>query len=200
MWSVVEQPSSSIRAGGASFTLRFAPTSAGLRRGAFVFALGTRADDRVVFALEGDATAAPRSAGLVEDSYDGVFDLLPDFAALTPSSTTVVATIGLHERAGTDHFALRFRGALEVPTDGDWTFFATSDDGSRVLVDGVVIVDNDGLQAPTEVAGTTALVAGPHALEVQYFEKEGGEFLAVEWSGPDRAREALPASVLFTTP
>jgi hypothetical protein len=69
-----------------------------------------------------------------------------------------------------------------------------------VIIDGDVVVDNDGLHGPLEIAGTTTLSAGPHALEIQFFEKTGGEVLTVQWQGPGRARESLPAGALFSTP
>ena len=34
-----------------------------------------------------------------------------------------------------------------VPTDGTWTFFLSSDDGSRLFIDGALVVDNPG-EAP----------------------------------------------------
>jgi hypothetical protein len=200
-WTVVDQPGSAVRPGGTSFAVRFAPTSVGDLEGALILATGTRADERLVIALRGEGTGPARSAGLLVSVYEGVFDVLPDFATLTPAATTVQATATLPpEREDTDGFALLLRGAIDVPTAGAWTFFATSDDGSQVLVDGALVVDNDGLHGPVERSGTAELTAGLHSLEVRFFEKAGGESLVVEWSGPGRNREELPASALFTAP
>ena len=104
------------------------------------------------------------------------------------------------DRIGTDIFAARFVGAIEIPAAGLWQFQSSSDDGSRIMVGGTVVVDNDGLHGPVSVAGAVELSAGRHAFEVQYFEKDGGESLAVSWEGPGVASSAIPASVLFTSP
>jgi hypothetical protein len=181
--------------------VRFAPTAVGPQRGALVFATGTRATERVIVPLAGIGDGPERVAGVRCAVYSGNFDALPDFAALTPVETTGAANLSLPaERSGTDFFAVVLLGVVEVPATGDWQFFSTSDDGSRVIVDGVVVVDNDGLHGPVEQSGTIVLAAGPHAIEVQFFEKTGGELLVVEWSGPGQPRVTVPATALFSTP
>ncbi len=144
------------------------------------------------------APSGNAGAGVRVSIYDGNFSLLPDFDTLTPRTTIVQPDLSLGGRAGTDLFALRFEGTLDVPAAGAWTFRTTSDDGSRLLIDGVVVVDNDGLHGATEVARTITLDAGPHAIEVQFFEASGGDVLVVEWEGPGTPREVIPASALTT--
>ena len=46
-----------------------------------------------------------------------------------------------------DQFALRFEGALSIDAEGEYTFWLKSDDGSRLTIDGKVVVDNDGIHA-----------------------------------------------------
>jgi hypothetical protein len=196
-WSVLQQPASTVRPGGATFPVRFAPTTTGALRGAIVLAHGTRASERIVVALRGTGEGPTRLPGVRCATYDGTFDALPDFTTLSPSSTTLEPALAVPTaRLRTDFFGALFLGVLDVPTAGDWTFHVTSDDGSRVIVDGAVVVDNDGLHAPLTVENTVALAAGPHALEVQFFEKTGGEVLTIEWTGPGHSREVIPATAL----
>jgi hypothetical protein len=49
-----------------------------------------------------------------------------------------------------EHVLLRHTGLLTVPQDGLYHFVLTSDDGSRLEIDGVRVVDHDGLHGPTE--------------------------------------------------
>lgn len=188
----------------APFVLRYTPTLAGAHEGALLFAWGVKATQRVFLDITAEATGgAPpptTTPGLAAAIYDGAFDVLPDFDAITPTETVVTSTFDISARAPTsdvgDAFAYRFDGFLEVPADGAWTFTTTSDDGSRVWIDGALVVDNDGLHGPVEVSGEVALSAGPHAIRVGFFENSGGAMLSVEWSGPGRAREPIPADVL----
>jgi hypothetical protein len=164
-----------------------------------VIALGARTDERAIIALTGRGFGSTAEPGLRADIYDGSFDVLPDFTPLTPTSTGVSATLTIDAaRIGTDLFATRFVGAIEVPTAGTWQFQSASDDGSRVIVGDAVVVDNDGLHGPISVGGSVELTAGRHPFEVQFFEKDGGESLEVRWEGPGVANELIPASVLFT--
>jgi mono/diheme cytochrome c family protein len=66
-----------------------------------------------------------------------------------------------------------------------------SDDGSRLAIDGRVVVDNDGVHAPTEKSGKVQLKAGKHAFVVEMFESGGGEELRVQLEGPDLKRRDL---------
>lgn len=204
MWRVVTQPAATVGSGGSRLRVRFTPTIGGVLEGKLVVAWGVGSDERLILDVTGtgEGPVAPvRTPGLRAAIYDGAFELLPDFDTLTPTTTTTLPAISISLRADTDNFAFRFQGALDVPADGSWTFTTESDDGSRLLIDGAVVVDNDGPHGPLEVAGVVELVAGPHTLEVQFFENAGGELLNVTWQGPGvPTREALPASALFTGP
>lgn len=147
-------------------------------------------------ALPAQAPAGATLPGLRCDYYEGEWKALPDFAALTPKATTVAATIAFPEQRAQDRFALRFSGHLAVPADGLYTFSTTSDDGSQLLIDGQVVVDNDGLHGAIERTGTVALLAGAHRIEVRYFEAWGGDALEVAWQGPGIGRGPIPASAL----
>lgn len=203
MWSVVTQPSSTLTSAGASMSVRFSPTVAGPLLGKLVVAWGVETADRLIVDVRGvgDGPVAPeREPGLRTAIYDGAFEALPDFDTLTPATTTTQPDLSLAARAGGDNFAYRFQGALEVPGAGSWTLFSTSDDGSRVIVDGAVVVDHDGLHGATEASGAVELTAGLHAFEVQFFEAAGGEALTVSWEGPDVPKAVIPADAFFTSP
>ena len=68
-----------------------------------------------------------------------------------------------------------FEGQIVFPATGVWTLFTDSDDGSRLLVDGVQIVDNDGLHGMRERSGTIQVdQIGPRNVRVEFFERGGG--------------------------
>jgi beta-glucosidase len=75
----------------------------------------------------------------------------------------------------TDHFSARWTGAIAPAVAGNYTFFARSDDGSRIILDGKTIVDNwHDQQAHTE--STTIPLEANHTykLVVEYYNI-GGE-------------------------
>lgn len=95
-----------------------------------------------------------------------------------------------------DAFATRQTAAIEVPATGEYSFFTSSDDGSRLYIDEQLIVNNDGLHGMVEKSGTMNLEAGLHAIVVTYFDNGGGDGLAVSWSGPGFAKQQIPPSAL----
>jgi hypothetical protein len=106
---------------------------------------------------------------------------LPDFSALTPYATSSAATVAWESTGGEfgDSGRAEFVGAvltgwLDAPATAAWTIHAESDDGSRVWIDGNLVVDNDGLHPMVNRSGTVALAAGKHAIRIHFFENGGG--------------------------
>ncbi|MCB8932514.1 MAG: alpha-L-fucosidase [Chthonomonadaceae bacterium] len=120
------------------------------------------------------APGAGLMPGLTVETFAGDWDKVPDFGALKPEGTSVEPVVGLDPLKTREHYGRRIRGYVVVPADDVYTFFLASDDGSRLLVDGKLVVDNDGLHSMQENSGAVALAAGPHAIEIGYFNKTGG--------------------------
>jgi predicted esterase len=127
-----------------------------------------------------------------------------DFNALLPVKLGWVTNFSLTPRTQNDYFAFRFEGKLNVTTASTYTFYLNSDDGSKLYIDGVLRVNNDGLHGTGEVAGSPfSLSAGVHDIVVEHFEKTGGEALTVRWSRPGLSVQNIPNSALtnvFTYP
>jgi hypothetical protein len=96
-----------------------------------------------------------------------------------------------------DIFAMNFSGYINVPSDGQYTFYTTSDDGSNLYIDNVLVVNNDGLHGSTEKSGTVGLKAGKHAISVGFFEQTGSQVLSVSYAGPGITKQAVPSSSLY---
>ncbi len=93
-------------------------------------------------------------------------------------------------------FALQTTTTLQVPTEGDYVFQMNSDDGSKLSIDGKLLIDNDGLhqafgpgpedsQTVGQKEATVRLTAGDHALALDYFQ--GPKFriaLELKWKKP----------------
>jgi hypothetical protein len=95
-----------------------------------------------------------------------------------------------------DTFAARYTGLIRVDTTGDYTFQITSDDGSRLWIDGAPVIGHDGRHAFTSRSVTMRLAAGFHALRVDYFEDAGSAGLNLAWDGPGFDMQTVPASHL----
>ncbi|MZE79702.1 family 16 glycoside hydrolase [Streptomyces xinghaiensis] len=84
----------------------------------------------------------------------------------------------------TDNFSAEVTGYLVIPSDGTYTFRLTSDDGSRLTVDGREVIDHDGLHGAEPKDGSVHLTAGSHPFRVDYFERGGEQQLTLAWRPP----------------
>ncbi|MBL9031460.1 MAG: alpha-L-fucosidase [Phycisphaerae bacterium] len=142
------------------------------------------------------AVARPQP-GLRLRAYEIELESLPDLGSLPHASARVVPTIGVDARPRDYRYALRFDGFIRVPDDAAYTFTLNSDDGSRLFIDGRLVVDNDGLHSLRERSGVAPLAAGLHAIVVEFFERTGGDGLELFWAWRDLPRRAVPASALL---
>ncbi|RYD34308.1 MAG: hypothetical protein EOP86_11270 [Verrucomicrobiaceae bacterium] len=131
-------------------------------------------------------TQGPALTDLNFKLYLGEWDKLPDFSTLTPHRAGPLPDklVDIKLEGMTEHFGVRYEGAFEVPQDGRYEFFLSSDDGSRLSIDGRPILDNDGIHpASTVKSRNLRLTKGPHRLMLDYFEANGEEQLYLAWSG-----------------
>jgi PKD repeat protein len=148
----------------------------------------------------------PNPGGPTSLAYDyyetGPLNALPDFSALTPVKSGTVNSFTLDPRQRDDDFAFRYTGTITVATAGAYTFYLSSDDGSRLFINNTLVVNYDGLHGAGEQSGVINLPAGTHDIRVEYFERGGGQSLAVQWAGPGVAKGpvaqgAFKAPVVF---
>jgi putative heme-binding domain-containing protein len=123
---------------------------------------------------------------------------LETFATLIPEAEQFGERINLDFAKGrnTDNYGLLFAGSLFVPSEGLYTLRTSSDDGSRLYIDGKSVVDNDGSHGTVSKSGQIQLTAGAHDILVTYFNSGGAESLSVHWSGPDFEDQEIPAASL----
>jgi len=70
---------------------------------------------------------------------------------------------------------------IQYMNAGTYRFTVTSDDGVRVYIDGQQILDAWRIQAPTTYYVNVQVVAGNHAIQVDYFQGVGDASLSVSW-------------------
>lgn len=92
-------------------------------------------------------------------------------------------------------------GKFRIETAGLYTFWTESDDGSRVYVDGTMVVANGGFHPVTERSGNVTLSSGDHSIVVVFFQGIGDLSIVLSWQGPDSndVRDVMPEGRFFTT-
>lgn len=116
-----------------------------------------------------------------------------------PEFTGKIRNFSLTPRTQEDFFNFQFSGYLDIPATGDYIFRLSSDDGSRMFLDADTIIDNNGNHSTVvKFSDTLHLAAGPHPVDVYYFDYSGGQSLSVQYKGPDLgvAFKAVPDSMI----
>ena len=151
--------------------------------------------------------------GIAANFYNGI---APTFVNVsvnynsTPTSTEIVPTIDFIDN-GTGVLSgpggnpvgvppgvigvtvpVLFNGYLNIVTPGTYTFNLTTDDGSQLYIDGVMVVDDDGGHGLVLGTASVSLTAGLHAFQERYFNNGTGAGDVVSYSGPDTNGVTIP--------
>jgi YD repeat-containing protein len=155
-----------------------------------------------VEAYEGDASQLPAGTGLTGEYYNDYNGGSFSSYALTRAD----ASINFDWAGGSpapsvnaDNFSVRWTGTVVPRYSESYTFYATTDDGVRLWLDGQLVIDRWVDQAPYEAASTPlALEAGRHyAVRMEYYERGGGAMAWLKWSSASQAKEVVPQSRLY---
>ncbi|MDX2196185.1 MAG: family 20 glycosylhydrolase [Cytophagales bacterium] len=95
-----------------------------------------------------------------------------------------------------DYIGLIFEGFVDVPTDGRYVFNLYSDDGSKLMVDNKLLIDNDGIHGNSLKQGQAVLKKGLHPITLFYFENSAGEVLMIDIEKPDGTIQKLDSKIL----
>jgi hypothetical protein len=67
-------------------------------------------------------------------------------------------------------FVIEYHGRFWVQEAGEYDFSLMSDDGSKLHIDGKLVINNDGLHSVEERTGSVTLKPGVHRIQVSYFQ------------------------------
>ncbi len=136
--------------------------------------------------------------GIFFKYYTGDFQRVEDFTKMQQKKSGTVANFSTTPRNREQNFAFDFNGYIEIPTEGFYTFYLSSNDGSLLYLNDRLLIDHDGLHnADLDKSGTIALKAGLHGISIKYFQGGGSHQLRVSWKGPGFEKTEIPTSVIF---
>ena len=118
--------------------------------------------------------------GLLAKWFAGSWTKLPDFTTLSETGSLLSSNISLSKSLPLTNFGLNYQGFVKIPDNGLYTFTLGSDDGSKLFIDNVPLINNDGTHALKYLSGRMYLSAGYHAINLQYFQATGGKNLILK--------------------
>jgi len=161
-------------------------------------AAGTVTSSAAQLVVTASGSGAGTGTGLRGCYYDN-----PDFSALRLSRLDGPVNFDWGTGApagsmGVDTFSVRWTGQVQPRYSQTYTFYTTTDDGVRLWVNGVLLIDYWAGQAATERSGSIALVAGQkYDLRLEYYENTGSAVAQLRWSSASQLKELIPAAQLY---
>ena len=118
---------------------------------------------------------------------------MPDLSTLKPNHVLTVDQINDDKRADfekslpdfpTENVAASWSGIITITEPDVYTFYANSDDGAHVYIDGLRVVDNVGKRRADLVQGQVRLAAGVHTFRADwYVGAKQKEKIVIMWKG-----------------
>lgn len=184
-WQISQNPGNITTIGSGSNT-----TISGLLPGTYNF---TVTEERTGLACPGTGT------GLLGEYFNNM--TLSGVPALTRTDATVDFNWGNGSpdpAIGTNNFSVRWSGKILPCYSEIYTFSTNSDDGIRLWVNGVQLINNWTDHGPTVNTGNIALTAGQkYDIVLEFYENGGGAVAELSWSSATQNNQIIPQSNLY---
>lgn len=136
--------------------------------------------------------------GLLGTYYDNV-----DFT--NPVLTRVDSEIDFYWGSGSPDPAIEFNtfsvvweGEIEAPYSETFSFMTTTDDGVKLYVDNVLIIDQMNDQFNAEFSGSIALTAFQKVpIRLEYYENHAYATARLKWASASLAPQVIPTSAMY---
>jgi len=163
-------------------------------------AVGCGATSKTSFTTAPAIIAPPTGTGLLGVYYNGTS--LSD----TPLLTRIDSTVNFDLTTASpvpgivpqDFYSIRWTGQVQPAYSETYTFHTTSDDGIRLWVNGVQLVNDWIRQGATEMSGSINLVAGQkYDIVIEYYEAAGYAVTKLAWSSASTPKTIIPSNRLY---
>ena len=149
--------------------------------------------------LKADEAGRNLEAGLRCEFYKGFFNLTTKIQGI-PDSVLKMDNVTVPKYITAPQFGLKYKGYIEVPQTGVYTFYLNCNDGGVLHIGGQTVVDNDGLHGDKEKGGQVALQKGVHTFALEFMEGGNGYNLDLKYSINNQQPLNIPDSELKFNP
>ncbi|MEQ1747842.1 MAG: DUF1800 family protein [Prosthecobacter sp.] len=188
-----------------------------LTGGSLNYTLGANTSGSVVINPAGIANGAGLTAqyqNTANSSYSSQTPIFATAAEMTRTDATVDFTsgvngwgtvggpTGLSPASTTGAFSVRWTGQILPQFSETYTIDFRSDDGAKVWVNGVLLIDRWNIQTANDYTNTIALQAGTlYDIQIEYFNNGTGSAEAkLYWWSASQVKQIIPQVRLFPAP
>jgi hypothetical protein len=93
-------------------------------------------------------------------------------------------------------YSVRWTGYITVSSQDLYTFYADVNDGVRIWIDGIILIDSWNNGGRSERIGQITLLTGRHDLKMEYMQDTGGAVAYLSYSSASIPKKIIPASAL----
>jgi outer membrane protein assembly factor BamB len=95
-----------------------------------------------------------------------------------------------------DYFAAQWKGFIIIPADGRYMFHVVADDGVKLRINGVQVMDSWVVQPELELSGVVDLTAGTYPIELDFFSDRMAARISLAWESEDLPKQVIPSDSL----
>ena len=138
------------------------------------------------------------ATGVKYQLFTGTFTSTNQLNNQAATDSGVVKTFNTADyRKSKGKFGIVYTGYINIDADGNYGFSTLSGNGSVLLIDDQLVVDNDGKHAVTEQDGAVPLLKGYHRFTLKYVDAGGPAALKVFINAPGKQKAELTADTLY---
>ena len=132
--------------------------------------------------------------------YQGDWNVLPNFNHTKIVSQGVLNNFTVPKKITQHQFAMRLSARVTIGKDDDYQFFLASVNGSRLFINGQLLIDNDGLHELKELSASVYLASGEHEIIIEYFVNNKRPELKLSYSSAVMEKQRISDLLLVQNP
>ncbi|WP_321309521.1 GH92 family glycosyl hydrolase [Marinifilum fragile] len=141
----------------------------------------------------GNYLAEKVQKGLQYSYFEGIYRSVYDYELDEPVKTGIVPVPTLDVCLRKEWIGLDFKGLIDIPKSGEYTFYMSSNDGCKLIINGEELFESDGRKTVTfGQQAQLQLEKGLHQIQMGFYQCSDNIDLVVEWEGPGIKRQAIP--------
>ncbi|HNR19661.1 MAG TPA: alpha-L-fucosidase [Bacteroidia bacterium] len=135
--------------------------------------------------------------GIKFSSYELRPDSVNDIDFVKPVKSGVAKNISTSQATRLENYGLQFEGYIKIADDAVYSFYLSSDDGSKLWIDNNVVIDNDGMHSDEEKNGSIALKKGYHHFKLAFVQGTGDAVLNLLFSNGGKSKKVIPPTMFY---
>jgi hypothetical protein len=139
--------------------------------------------------------------GLKGEYYNSIaLSGTPSLTRIDPQINFNWGTTAPASTLNASNFSVRWTGEVQAPVAGSYVFSTTSDDGVRLWINDVLVINNwTNHSSTTNNSSAISLNAGIHyKMKMEYYDASGGAIAKLLWSYPGVSNVVIPQRYLFS--